>query len=299
MEFATKPTTPFRGNDNNGPHRSRRRKEHRFRSKAKPELAKSRDTLEREGYCFGDFRDSLSVDDLRILVEAARSAPADLYDTTASRFRRYHQAIYFPWTCEIAPVPPFRDGPDVPAYCTYFQASSFNTEYGNLRRRFAPFGQKLLECRALSELIENCFQIIPRSRLAGFGRRPVLVGMHIIRLESDGRRAAVATPNLLHQDGEPFTFVIMLERKNAQGGISYIANSNCAGSHPDDVNDADILATATLTEPLDMVGIDDARVAHHVSSVLSANGDHGSRSVLLLDFSELTPARTPLRASNE
>jgi hypothetical protein len=48
-----------------------------------------------------------------------------------------------------------------------------------------------------------------------------------------------------------------------------------------------------------MVGIDDARVAHHVSGVLSANGEHGSRSVLLLDFSELTPARTPLGAVNE
>jgi hypothetical protein len=259
-------------------------------------LKDARNSLEIEGFAFIpgiQVKAAMGGANITTLVEAARSAPADPYDRTGSRFRRYHQATFFPWCNRIVPNPPFQDGPNLTPYSTYFQAKHFNIEYGNQRRRFAPFSDELLASHALSTLTNVCFRLIPRWRLKGDGRWPVLVGMHLIRLESDGRRAAVATPNHAHQDGEPFTFVIMLERNNIDGGVSYIVQAGCAGRHPDDLSDSEVLASVTLTETLDIAAVDDARVAHHVTGVLGKDGRPGFRSVLLLDYSELQPTRTP------
>jgi hypothetical protein len=261
-----------------------------------PSLGDARNLLELEGFAFvtgAQVQAAMGGADVATLVQAARLAPADPYDLTGSRFRRYHQATFFPWCSRIVSNPPFEDGPNLAPYSAYFQAKHFNIEYGNQRRRFAPFGDELLSNPALLALTNICFRLIPRWRLKGDGRWPVLVGMHLVRLQSDGRRAAVATPNHAHQDGEPFTFVIMLERDNIVGGVSYIVQARCAGRHPDDLLDCEVLATGTLTEPLDIAAVDDARVAHHVTGVLGADGRPGSRSVLLLDYSELHPTRTP------
>src|SRR5207244_9535035 len=59
---------------------------------------------------------------------------------------------------------------------------------------------------------------------------PVLVNVHLNRLQSDGRRAALPSPREIHVDGEPFTFVVLVERTpNLVGGISYVADRCCAG----------------------------------------------------------------------
>jgi hypothetical protein len=255
-----------------------------------------RTRMELEGFAFVPrvaVEAAIGAIDITSLVEAARSAPADRYDVTGSRFRRYRQGTYFPWCNRLIPNPAFQDGPELQPYSSYFQSSSFNIEQGNQQRRFAPFSDEVMASPALLGLTELCFRLIPRWRLRGDGRWPVLVGMHLVRLQSDGRRAAVATPNHAHQDGEPFTFVILLERNNVEGGVSYIVEARCAGQHPDDLIRSDILASGTLTDPLDIAAIDDARVAHHVTGVLGADGRSGSRSALLLDFSELQPVRTP------
>jgi hypothetical protein len=255
-----------------------------------------RTTMELEGFAFvpkATVETAIGAVDITPLVEATRSAPADRYDATGSRFRWYRQGTYFPWSNRLVPNPAFQDAPELEPYSSYFQSSSFNIEQGNQQRRFAPFSDDVMASPALLALTELCFRLIPRWRLRGDGRWPVLVGMHLVRLQSDGRRAAVATPNHAHQDGEPFTFVILLERDNVVGGVSYIVQARCAGQHPDDLTRADVLASGTLTDPLDIAAIDDARVAHHVTGVLGADGRPGSRSALLLDFSELQPVRTP------
>ncbi len=263
-----------------------------------PILVRARNDFEIDGYAFlagHDVRSIMHAPDVIDLVEAARSAPPDVYDKIGSRFRMYHQATYFPWNGALVVNPPFQDGPSLVPYSTYFQQASFNIEHGGQHRRFTPFSEQLLSNFALRALVSLCFKLIPRWRLKGAGRWPVLVGMHLIRLQSDGRRAAVATPNHAHQDGEPFTFVIMLERDNIEGGVSFILDASCAGQHPDDVPDRHILASGTLMEPLDIAAVDDERVAHHVTGVLGAGGRPGFRSVLLIDFSEMQPIRTPAR----
>jgi hypothetical protein len=272
----------------------------RARKQLPAELFPARHQLEMDGFAIAGsaaVRAALEPIDLSDILEAVRSAPADPYDPTASRHRLYSQ-VHRHHDGTLGLVPPFQDGPNLASYTTYFQASHFNRQFGNQNRRFPPFPKSVLESDALRNLVNVCFAVIPRWRLKGDGRNSVLVGVHGQRLKSDGRRAGVASPPHLHQDGEPFTFVVMLERENVTGGVSYVATADAAGQSPDDIDESRILARGTLMAPLDILAIDDERVTHHVSGVLGANGRPGSRSVLLIDFSEIELVRTPPPAND-
>lgn len=260
-----------------------------------PELAAGRHRLEMDGFAFvpgAAVRKALEPLDLSGMLKAVQAAPVDPYDPTASRHRLYSQ-VFHHHDGTLGLVPPFQDGPNLHQYTTYFQASHFNRQFGDQTRRFPPFPNALLESVAIRKLVNACFSLIPSWRMERSRRNSLLVGLHAQALKSDGRRAGMASPPHLHQDGEPFTFIVMLERKNVTGGISYIATVDAAGQSPDDIDEARILARGPLMLPLDILAVDDERVTHHVSGVLGANGQPGCRSVLLIDFSEIEPVRTP------
>jgi hypothetical protein len=71
-----------------------------------------------------------------------------------------------------------------------------------------------------------------------------------------------------------------------------IAKRACAGLQIQDIADDDRLYEATLTEPLESLYCDDARVSHGVNGVLGANGSEGWRTSLLIDFSDFRLVRT-------
>lgn len=264
-----------------------------------PELVAGRQQMEAEGFAIIASKAARSAlgegFDLSEILEAVRAAPADPYDPTGFRQKLYSQLFrHHDGTLSI--VPPCRDSPNSPSYTPYFQALHFNREFGNVKRRFAPFPRAVLESTALQTLINLCFGLIPQWRLKGDGRNSVFVGVHGQRLKSDGRRAIMSSPPHLHIDGEPYTFVVLLERDNVTGGVSYIATPEAAGKAPEDIEPSCILARGTLMNALDILAVDDERVSHHVTGVLGANRRPGSRSVLLLDYSEIDLSRTPAPA---
>jgi hypothetical protein len=264
-----------------------------------PELIAARQQLETDGFAIAAGTAVRSVlgehFDLMEILEAVRAAPVDRYDRTGSRQKLYSQVIRHP-NGTLSVLPPCDDGANSASYTTYFQALHFNREFGNLKRQFAPFPATVLGNPTLQVLINLCFAMIPQWRLKGDARNSVFVGVHGQRLKSDGRRAVMSSPPHLHIDGEPHTFVVMLERDNVIGGVSYVALPEAAGKSPEDIDPSWILARGTLMNPLDILAVDDERVSHHVTGVLGANRRPGSRSVLLLDYSEIDLTRTPAPA---
>jgi len=265
----------------------------------RPKLIRDmRRELEREAFALRSgtrLREALAIGeaDLDELIRAGRELPADPYDATGMRSRVYSQVVLCPWNGTLFWLPPFFDAQTGAPYTTYLQEASSNPEVGGIERRFAPVPYPLQENRAFCTLIRELWGAIPAWRAEGRGRAPVLVGSHISNLKSDGRRAAMPSPREIHVDGEPFTFVVLLERTpNLVGGVSYVARRHCATKCVEDVSPSDILAEGTLSGPLDTLVVDDAAVSHTVSGVRTVDGKPGWRIVLFIDYSVLKPART-------
>jgi hypothetical protein len=119
---------------------------------------------------------------------------------------------------------------------------------------------------------------------------PILVGVHLLKLSVDrptGR--AVATPDMLHQDGEPYTFAHLMYRRDAEGGENVIAAPEYAGSSPNAVAADATLARFVLRRPLDSYGVKDDLVSHYVGPItVAAGAKSAERAVLLIDFSPMT-----------
>jgi hypothetical protein len=109
--------------------------------------------------------------------------------------------------------------------------------------------------------------------------QPFDVGLHVIKTVPRQDRAAVASPNCLHKDTEPFTFIHLLERENIIGGENIITD-----------NAKEPLFIATLKDLMDTIVVKDDAVYHHVMPITLANPQApGFRTVLLIDF---TPMRS-------
>lgn len=254
--------------------------------------------LEREGYAFGPgatVRQALDIyeEDFQAIVEAGRVLPTDPYDSSGMRSRALSQAILAPWANSLLWLPPCIDGRTGGVYTTYFQDLSSNPEIGGVERHFAPLPAALQHNRTLCALVQELWWVIPGWRAEGRGRAPVFVNVHLNKLQSDGRRAALPSPREIHVDGEPFTFVVLVERTpNLAGGVSYVANRCCAGRCVEDLHSSDVIAEGALVKPLDMLAIDDGAISHTVSGVRTVDCQVGWRTVLFIDYSVLKPART-------
>jgi hypothetical protein len=213
--------------------------------------------------------------------------PADPYGGEGNRFRRYSRAVLMPWSGHLEWIPNAFDEDGKPA-AEYFQGA-YNPDYRQTPRRFPAISERSranpLLRRAIEVDFEQTFWDDVDSRL------PLHVGVHFVKLQVDAPGdEAVASPNHLHQDGEPFTFAHLVERRNSVGGVNTIAKPRCSGLLPEDVGEHLILDRFELVESLDSYGVCDAKVSHYVSAVRRANG-HGpaARSVVLIDFTPMVP----------
>ena len=227
--------------------------------------------------------------DMRPLLAAAEDLPVDPFGDGLRR-RLYSTAFFYPWTGDLRFDPPFPSANG--SYVPYFQERSLNGDQGGRERRFRPLSQELENDPLLRALVSTHFHLIPGGAIEP--RLPIRVGIHLIRLWSDGREACVPSPNVQHVDGEPFTSIILIDRVNVtqNSARNVIAKRRCAGLHMQDIAKDDRLHEATLTEPLESLYCDDARVSHGVNGVLGANESEGWRTSLLIDFSDIRLVRT-------
>jgi hypothetical protein len=241
--------------------------------------------LARDGYC--RFRASAGSDGLELLQRALTDLPQDPYGRSRNRYRRYSQAVLCPWGERLDWIPDLRD--ETGPYTEYFQGE-YNPEFRGIHRRFTSLTGELKGDSIMSRLIWQDFGLTTWSE--GQLVRPFIVGVHLVKLivHEAGARA-VSSPDHLHQDGEPYTFVHLVARDNAVGAANVIAPPHCSGCRPEEIATDFILQEFELVTPLDSYGIRDRAVSHYVSALQRGPEDRpGIRAAVLIDFTPLIPA---------
>jgi hypothetical protein len=247
-------------------------------------------SLQTDGYCRFTLPDgpatSGSGSGLARLQTAVDTLPADPYAPSANRYRRYSNGILLPWCRQVEWMPNLHG--DHGAYSEYYQAD-FNPEYRSMVRRMVPFEDELKSDPFLNDIIWHDFDLTfwDESQLI----RPFVVGVHLVKLlVRHASDVAVSSPDVLHQDGEPFTFVHLVKRDNAAGVMTSVALPSSAGRKPEEVDPATIHEQFSLEQPLESYGVHDPRVSHYVSALERGHDDRpGVRAALLTDFTPLVP----------
>jgi hypothetical protein len=212
--------------------------------------------------------------------------PADPYASETKRFRRYSRAVAVPWERSLRWLPTQRDGQRETS--EYYQGSH-NPEYPGARRRFASIPRHLQDSELLRELILD--DLRQTTWHDDFDKHPIHVGVHFVKLvvAADGAEAIVS-PNVLHQDGEPFTFAHLIVHRNVSGGVNFIAPPHCAGMRPDEAGQDVILDCFELEQPLDSYAVHDPLVSHYLSPIRrGGDAPYAERGVVLIDFTKFIP----------
>jgi hypothetical protein len=228
-------------------------------------------TLIEKGYSFTKGEDITIPSRLRSALQAFLSKiadlPADKYCNVGTRKRRHTRLILLPWRQQFLRWPKN----------SYFQDAAINQDGAGLAREFEPLTETMLENEFLRQIILTDFNQTPFG--AADLQQPFDVGLHVIRTVPRPNQAAVASPNCLHKDTEPFTFIHLLARENVVGGENIVTD-----------NAKEPLFFATLMSLMDTIVVKDDAVYHHVMPInLASPGAPGFRAVLLIDF---TPMRS-------
>ncbi len=251
----------------------------------------ARPNLESNGYCRFRADDIVPAyganGGIARLRAAVEKLPPDPHAPLANRYRRYSNAVLLPW-CRKLEWMPNRHSHAGP-YTEYYQEPEFNPEFPAVVRRMPPLEDGLKGDPFLNDLIWHDFDLTFWTEVQL--TRPFVVGVHLVKLLAahEGSRA-VSSPNHLHQDGEPFTFVHLVVRENAVGARTVVAEPGCGGRMPEDVDREQIHAEFELTLPLDSYGVHDRTVSHYVSALERGPEERpGIRAALLTDFTPLVP----------
>jgi hypothetical protein len=72
---------------------------------------------------------------------------------------------------------------------------------------------------------------------------PLHVGVHMIKISvPQDSELGLSSPDVLHQDGEPYTFAHLIYRRNAVGGVNSIAMPAAAGTRAEQLASDTLLA---------------------------------------------------------
>jgi hypothetical protein len=202
------------------------------------------------------------------LIAACQYLPTDSYCEKKNRFRRHSRFTYLPWADRLLLSPPI----------AYQQTTTLNPNANGVARRFASLTPQIAKNRFLHQLIRADFAVLPFDPADLL--YPIDCGVHVIRMEARQDVDGTSSPDCLHKDGEPFTYVHLLQREDVFGGESVIADNN-----------KNILFEDTLSDPLDSIVVCDESVYHQVRRVKVSQGKQmGFRTALLIDFTPMKPA---------
>jgi hypothetical protein len=223
---------------------------------------------------------------LSLFRKVFETLPGDPYCKFGTRRRRFAQFRLTPSNRHLEPIPSQYDAVTGRYYAEYFQLKSVNPDDGGRGRRFSALDAKTADDASIHKIIWNCYDLIEWCTQHQHASK--IVGFHTVRYEPSRGREAVGSPNVFHQDGEPYTFAILIERKGVEGGVNYVATPTAANRRLDDVRECDILDKFILERPFEGFGVCDRMVSHYVSPLRKNPAcQAGFRNVLLIDF---TPA---------
>jgi hypothetical protein len=152
----------------------------------------------------------------------------------------------------------------------HWQPTDYNALHGGFERWFDPVEPAVATAAAWTDL------------LAGLGRlfaqvQPVArwhIEAHQFRIDTEGG-VGRPTPEGAHRDGVDFVVVMMVARHGVKGGETRVFDAN--GPHG---------VRFVMQEPLTALLLDDARVIHETTPILSADDRAGSgfRDTLVLTY---------------
>jgi hypothetical protein len=191
----------------------------------------------------------------------------DRYLAGGARFRLRRYGRYR-WGSPEDVLGPLPDEP-------YFQPEEENAYAGGIARSFAPLSPGTAAGPFLHALVRATFACLPlsgRQRAGGWEVR-----IHQIRIVADPGVPGLPAPEGVHQDGTDFLTLHLVGRDNVEGAETTIYDLE---RRP--------IWRHTLREPLDSLILEDPRVMHGVTPVLSADGvGRGTRDLLGVDFISL------------
>lgn len=193
------------------------------------------------------------------------------------------------WERKIHWIPP--ENKDGQFVSSYWQGG-FNPEHIDNARPFVPLSTEVRNSKFLQNLILYDFDLTFWDRASTL---PIYVGVHFVKLLVRNKHdIAVSSPDLMHRDGEAFTFAHLFNRINVKGGTNYIAQVQFANYKISDVPFENILTQFEMVEQMETYGVCDELVSYYVSPIEleDENLSHGCREIILIDFS---PVQQQLR----
>ncbi|ODS23989.1 hypothetical protein AB835_06170 [Candidatus Endobugula sertula] len=154
-------------------------------------------------------------------------------------------------------------------YMPLFRASTYNSFAGGIRRYFATIEDGLFENIYFVQSLEyalNIFSHIESEK--GRNKQEWFIDVDQYRIIADENTSGEPTPEGIHSDGTNYFLLMLVDRQNVAGGESSIHTA-----------DKELVTRVTLTNPGDMMLLDDERMMHGVSSVTSLNGQTAHRDI--------------------
>lgn len=230
-------------------------------------------TMKSMGYCQLDSDDFNLTDeqksDLSFIQRHFDSLALDPYDEKSGRYRQHSKYVLLP--CLHLLVPQSSEH----AY-SYKQDVGFNDEVIGEARKFQPVPDEILSNKLIASLILHDFKNSPLYQYAD--TVPMEVGIHFIRMKATFSSPSISVPNRLHKDGEPCTWIHLINRNGVSGGENIITDNT----------QTNILCNQIMLRPLDSIGIVDDLVWHQVKPIhVEEQGKVGYRDVMLIDFTPM------------
>src|SRR6185437_13400220 len=218
--------------------------------------------------------------DLEMIHQNFDTLPKDPYaPNDCNRFRAYSNLIIIPWERKIHWIPPVHVNGN---FLSGYWQGKFNPEHKDAIRYFTPLLSETRNTLFLKNLIMHDFDLTFWNSSTTL---PIYVGIHFVKLlVSDKNQIAFSSPDLLHRDGEAFTFAHLFKRFNVKGGTNYISKPEYANKKINEVDPNNILDKFEMYDQLDTYGVCDQLVSHYVSPVAIDDGSkkYGSREIILI-----------------
>jgi hypothetical protein len=200
--------------------------------------------------------------DWKAFAESWSRLEEDTYMADGGRYRTRRHATY---SAPAADVTWKRE-----EHQPHYQSVHYNALNGGIARRYAPIEPDVAEGGIVGGLLTLGCGLF--GRLAPFSAWHIEA--HQFRISPAGDRAGKPTPEGIHRDGVQYVMMMIIERRNVTGGLSTLYDPE---RRPID--------QMTLSEPLEMIVVNDERVMHDVSPVIADfDGESAYRDVFVLTF---------------
>lgn len=142
----------------------------------------------------------------------------------------------------------------------HVQTRAHNPLNGGVERWFAPADDAVVGHAAVQALILRLGQAFAVTAGVSAADARWFVELHQFRIEATAAAAGHPTPEGLHRDGVDWVAIVLVGHENLRGGVTTITD---AAGRP--------RAQFALTEPMELVVLDDRRMRHGVSPVEPAD----------------------------